>query len=85
MPPALRRGRAQRIVRWIGAGNHKLPKPDAAASDAPEGRVIRLCWSDTFGRPVRPNAAGSAPAEVLPFRGRGKPRATRATPDCDAV
>jgi hypothetical protein len=73
--PVLRRGREHRIVRWIGAGNRKLPAAAGeAASQAPERRVIKLGWSDTFGRPVRPDRAGfvrSGPAQVLPFRGRG--------------
>ncbi|MGU3663363.1 hypothetical protein ACLBX9_04150 [Methylobacterium sp. A49B] len=73
--PVLRRGREHRIVRWIGAGNRKLPTAGAkTASQAPERRVIKLGWSDTFGRPVRSDQAGfvrSGPAQVLPFRGRG--------------
>ncbi|MCJ2049359.1 hypothetical protein [Methylobacterium sp. J-070] len=74
VPPVLRRGRQHRIVRWIGAGHRNPSKPDAeAASGAPEGRLIKLCWADTFGRPARPNPAGfswsaPAPAQVLPFR-----------------
>ncbi|GJE12163.1 hypothetical protein FOHLNKBM_3210 [Methylobacterium longum] len=72
-PPVLRRGREHRIVRWIGAGNQKLPKSNAdAASETARGHVIKLCWSDTFGRPVRPDLTGfarSAPGQVLPFRG----------------
>ena len=71
----LRRGHEHRIVRWIGTGNHKQPKA-APASGAAEGRVIKLCWSDTFGRPVHPDFAGfarSASAQVLPFRSRCVP------------
>jgi hypothetical protein len=74
--PALCRGRENRIVRWIGAGNRK-PVKDAedAASRVPEGRVIKLSWADTFGRPARPGPAGlvrsiTTPAQVLPFRER---------------
>lgn len=74
--PALCRGRENRIVRWIGAGNRRpLKDAEDAASRVPEGRVIKLSWADTFGRPARPGPAGlvrsiTTPAQVLPFRDR---------------
>ena len=81
LPPVLRRGREHRIVRWISAGSHKQQKADRA-SGAAQGRIIKLCWSDTFGRPVHPDLAGfarPAPAQVLPFRDRG----AHAAPVCE--
>ncbi|SDA24316.1 hypothetical protein SAMN02799622_03368 [Methylobacterium sp. UNC378MF] len=77
LPPALRRGREHRIVRWIGAANHKAPKhagepAEEPASASPETRVIKLSWADTFGRPGRTERGRSAPgsAQVLPFQSR---------------
>jgi hypothetical protein len=76
LPPVLRRGRENRIVRWIGAGGGRPPEVAAAPlAEAPAGQLIRLSWADTFGRPVRPQPPAfirSAPAvaEVLPFPSR---------------
>ena len=78
LPPVLRRGRKNRIVRWIGAGSSKPPEVGAAPlAEAPEGQLIRLSWADTFGRPVRPQPPAfirSAPAAatVLPFPNRAR-------------
>ncbi|MBE7203788.1 MAG: hypothetical protein INR70_39160 [Parafilimonas terrae] len=82
--PVLRRGREHRIVRWIGAGSRKMPAAGGeAALQTAERHVIKLCWSDTFGRPVRPDLAGfvrSDPAQVLPFQRRGHGSAAQPAP-----
>ncbi|MDH3030288.1 hypothetical protein [Methylobacterium fujisawaense] len=72
-PPALRRGREHRIVRWISAGNRKAPSPaEETTSAAPDCHVIKLSWADTFGRPDRAALGRSVPgpAQVLPFQSR---------------
>lgn len=75
VPPVLRRGREHRIVRWIGAAGRRASKPAGTEApdpaEAPATFVIRLSWAETFGRPARPDPAGSGPsvAQVLPFQG----------------
>jgi hypothetical protein len=69
-PPALRRGRENRGVRWIGAAKRRAKKLVAVAGSAPmSAQIIRLSCADTFGRPVRSGTAGTF-AQVLPFQAR---------------
>jgi hypothetical protein len=58
LEPLLRRGK--RAERWIGSGQRKSPaanRADDSAAEALSGRVIKLRWADTFGRPARPDPA----------------------------
>lgn len=67
-PPALRRGRENRGVRWIGAAKRRAKTRVAVAGSAPtSAQIIRLRCADTFGRPVRSGPAGTF-AQVLPFQ-----------------
>ncbi|MGH1587547.1 hypothetical protein ACRBEV_03275 [Methylobacterium phyllosphaerae] len=86
LPPVLRRGRAHRIVRWIGAANRKANKRTedsvSATPEAPKAHIIKLSWADTFGRPGRVDAgrSGAIPAAVLPFESRKTRSAPQPTP-----
>ena len=55
-PPASRRGRAQWVVRWIGAAKRRTPKPAETATGS-GAQIIQLSWADTFGRPVHISTA----------------------------
>jgi hypothetical protein len=47
------------VVRWIGAAKRRLAKPIAAAEiKVPSAQIIKLSWTDTFGRPMRNAPAG---------------------------
>lgn len=66
--PALRRGREDRIVRWIGAAKRRFKKrADVAEAVALTDRIIRLRWADTFAEPVCVETVGTF-AQVLLFR-----------------
>ncbi len=65
-PPAVRRGRGERIVRWIGAAKRRAAK--LAGEDSAEHRlaeVVYLAFADTFGRPSRRDAALSPPSGAV--------------------
>lgn len=52
--PTSRRGRENRVVRWISAANNRRSKAAAAAAiEMPCAEIIPLSWADTFGRPMR--------------------------------
>ncbi|MDP4003840.1 hypothetical protein [Methylobacterium sp. NEAU K] len=66
--PVSRGGNQHRPERWIGTGNRRSQKPEAASA-VTSAKIIYLSWADTFGRPARGLLPGTT-AHVLPFRGR---------------
>jgi hypothetical protein len=84
VPPALRRGRENRGVRWIGAAKRRTKKLVAVAGSAPmRAQIIRLSCADTFSRPVRSGAAGTF-TQVLPFQARALRSERQGAPRCAA-
>jgi hypothetical protein len=68
-PPASRRRREHRVVRWIGAAKRRSKKStEIAAVETRTAHIIRLRCADTFSRPVRLEVAVGG-AQLLPFQG----------------
>ena len=66
-PPALRRGRENWVVRWIGAAKRRSKRQiEASIAETLGCRIIRLSSADTFGRPIQADLAGQI-AQVLLF------------------
>lgn len=68
-PPALRREREHRIVRWIGAAKRRLAKSaETATVEIWTAHIIQLSFTDTFSRPIRPGLPIDG-AQLLVFQG----------------